>query len=282
MTQRKSEPVLISSTGMVEELNKMVEEVRASLARHKVEYYEKLGFQPTSVNCTSHPGQICEFDEEASLAHYYSTKKVDVLFFPCPVCQNESLVDEKNYKWRKIGVPKKVQTATFKNYNITTAEQEKAHQLVFKQALTKKGFIIMLGKNGCGKSHLAAATLKICGDGIFIIEDDLVTELRRTYDEGGKEKMLRKFKETPCLVIDDIDAQLKGDDINPLLFNILNYRYDRDLITVLTTNETLDTLQDILGNRIRDRIASDYVVANFTWDSYRRKSAAPSNTAGNT
>lgn len=206
---------------IVPELLKMSEDMAEKLQKARQEFYDKLGFEPDRVNCTKHPGQICEFDEEKSLAIFFSQNKLELKYHPCKKCAEEILVNEKCYKWRKMGVPQKLQTATFHNYEAKSKEQREALDEVKGQAAKQRGFILMVGKNGCGKSHLAVAVLKFMGGGVFVIEDDLIADLRRTYDEGGRERMMNKYKTCRCLVVDEVDAQLKGDDINPLLYNIL-------------------------------------------------------------
>lgn len=222
------------------------------------------------VNCLLHEQCTCAFDEEATFADYWRTGVITPRWGICTTEQQEILVNEKHGKWMRMGVPRRIVDATFENYEVHSDSQAKALARVKAYSARGRGFLIMIGANGNGKSHLAAACLKAKGSGDFLTQAELVDKLRASYDKGGKQQMMQVYQTSQLLVIDEIDIALKGDDITPFLYQILAPRYENDLETILTTNEDLDTLKSILGPRVIDRISANYVVATFDWESHRK------------
>lgn len=221
--------------------------------------------------CPIHESEFMEIDLDATMVASRMTRgKFIPKWKPCHLCRHQNLVNERHGQWIRMGVPNKVAHATFDNFNAETPEQIEVLEKAKDRFLRSSGFLLLLGTHGTGKSHLAAAVLKRVGNGRFITHEELVGELRRTYEDGGREKMMEKYQKAPCLVLDEIIPKMKGDDIEPMLYRILAYRYDRDLITVLTSNEGLASLLEILGKKLEDRMAQNYTVAFFKWNSYRR------------
>lgn len=256
--------------GTLDHFKAVEERMRAKDKERRDTWFPIFSASPKKIACSEHEHEYRLSDFELSLqlatAELFTTR-----YQPCPLCKREALVNEKFGKFLKMGVPLKIGHASLENYE----HDIEPKKLVVKQAsqiLTRgSGFFIAVGKSGTGKSHICAAMLKWMGEGLFITHTDLADELRATYDDGGKTRMLAKYKKTKCLVLDEIDESVKGDDVKTMIYSILAYRYDRDLVTCLTSNHDLLTLLAILGKRIEDRMAQNYVCATFTWESYRRQ-----------
>lgn len=251
-------------------------DIIASLERAKeqaAKYRDEIKAQADSLplrECPVHDGEECRIDLEKTI----ETSRIRNTFAPrylkCEICKQIDLVNERHKKWISMGVPLKVAHASFDNFEATTKQMQDALQKVKTQFFRNSGFLILLGKCGTGKSHLAASVLKQVGSGIFVTHDELIDGLRATYDGGGKNKLVDKMRKAECLVIDEIVPTLKGDDIPAFMYSILGYRFDRDLITVLTSNEDVAGLKTILGEKLNDRMANNYTAATFTWESHRR------------
>lgn len=222
----------------------------------------------------------CEFHDMVKLVDmertYYESRvnqSLTVVYRGCPYCIKETQDSLVNESGRRMGIPNKVAHATFNNFQTDGDEsKEKALMKARWQFNVGRGFLILRGKWGTGKSHLAVAILKCYFDGLFVTEGDLVGELRQTYtDNSSQQKIVDKYRNTPVLVIDELSLEIKGVDIPAFLYRILAYRYDQDLLTILTSNESLQTILDILGPRLADRIRPSYSVATMEWNSYRKK-----------
>lgn len=253
---------------VLESLNKKAEEAKAFADSIREEI---ASFTPDK--CIDHPDTDLWIDMDSTFSASWRDRKLVVVFGDCPKCKEEKYAFLVNDRWRKRGIPEKIRHATFSNFQIDTPEKRrawmKADIVIDKR---KKGFLILRGKVGTGKSHLAAAGLKAVGDGLFVTMADLVGELRQTYSlNSDKEEMISKYREAKCLVIDELSKEIKGTDIPDLLYRILGLRYDKDMITIITSNESLSDIIDILGDKLTDRIKANYQVANFDWESYRTK-----------
>jgi DNA replication protein DnaC len=188
----------------------------------------------------------------------------------CPKCaraENDSLVNES---WIKFGVPDNLIDCTLENYATDGHEGKiKALEKVTAQ-IKRRGFIILRGTVGTGKTHLAVGALKKVG-GLMVTEADLLGELRKTYNskEVSADDVVNKYRKCECLVIDELDSEVTGIDIPQLLYRILARRYDDGKLTILTSNEELDTILEILGIKLTDRIKDNYVNVKFAWESHR-------------
>jgi DNA replication protein DnaC len=63
----------------------------------------------------------------------------------------------------------------------------------------------------------------------------------------------------PLLVLDDLGTENATSWAREKLFQIINYRYQERLPTVVTTNHTLDELEPRLVSRLADRRYSQVV-----------------------
>lgn len=231
------------------------------------------------------PAQTCVMHEcnlildwDATFSASWFAKKPIRKFEPCILCEQERLAPLVNEKFRKMGIPEKCLHATFENFIIDTPQKKEVLDCARLQVSRNRGFIIMSGEKGTGKSHLASAIIKASSFGKFITEADLIGDLRKTYEtHKGQEELVEKYRKTKVLVLDEIDLGAfdpkteKGKDIQPFLYRILADRYDKDKLTVITSNEDLNTILEVLGERIRDRIKASFVNCKFTWQSYRGK-----------
>lgn len=228
--------------------------------------------------CDDHPDVRLEIDLDKTLsATWFNFEKEFIPHFkPCLECQavfDRALVNERK---RKMGIPLKTIHAAFSNFVFVTEKTERVLNRTKSFIKMGRGFIIFRGLPGTGKTHLASAILNHIGDGIFVTEADLVAEYRQTYTDNAldKEEIVEKYRRAKVLVLDELSADVKGVDIAQLLYRILAHRFDVGLLTVITSNETLEAILDILGARLADRIKECYYVGTFDWESYRGKHVA--------
>lgn len=87
-------------------------------------------------------------------------------------------------------------------------------------------------------------------------------------------QMMEVYKKTPYLGIDDMGKEPKevldyGNVCNPVI-DLIEYRYDKQLTTFITTNLTPDEFKDKYGERITDRFREMIEKIVFNDGSYRR------------
>ena len=135
------------------------------------------------------------------------------------------------------------------------------------QAFAKKphGWLVLTGPYGCGKTHLAAAIANYragLGDPpLFVMVPDLLDHLRAAFNPNSGTSYDRRFDEVriaPLLVLDDMGSQSATPWAREKLYQLLNYRYNRELPTVITV--AVDLLNNV-DERIRTRI-SDARICN--------------------
>lgn len=141
------------------------------------------------------------------------------------------------------------------------------------------GWLVLTGEPGCGKTHLAAAIAherKSQGEAIqFVTTSELLDHLRTTFYPGSTvryDKRLIELKETPLLVLDDlnIDKSLSSW-ARDKLYDILLYRFDANLPTIITTRQPLDEMDARLKSRVINQDRS--IVEAITVPSYPGKAA---------
>ena len=120
------------------------------------------------------------------------------------------------------------------------------------------GWLAFTGDYGCGKTHLAAA---IANDhllrghaAIFVVVPDLLDHLRATFAPNssvGFDRRFAELREAALLVLDDLGTQSATPWAREKLFQILDYRYNARLPTVITMAQDAD-LDPRLLTRIFD------------------------------
>lgn len=125
-------------------------------------------------------------------------------------------------------------------------------------AASPRGWLVMMGTYGCGKTHLAAAVANTCVEygmhTLFLTVPDLLDWLRYSYDASDAtfEQRFEEIRNVGLLVLDDLGAQNATKWAAEKLFQIIDYRYSRKLPLVVTTNLTFEDLDDRIRSRLQD------------------------------
>ncbi len=126
-----------------------------------------------------------------------------------------------------------------------------------------QGWLVLKGGYGCGKTHLAAAIAnERLGRGqpvLFVVVPDLLDHLRATFSPTSRATYDDRFegiRTTPFLILDDLGAQAPTAWAQEKLFQLLNYRYNADLPTVITTNRELEEIEPRVRSRLADRLCT--------------------------
>ena len=151
---------------------------------------------------------------------------------------------------------------------------EQAYNQSRQYAQSLKGWLLLQGEYGCGKTHLAAAianfAVSLGVPTLFITVPDLLDSLRSAYQDPGAtfEERFEEIRSAPLLVLDDFGTQNATAWAQEKLFQILNYRYANRLPLVVTTNLVLEDFD----GRIRSRLVDPewVTVARILAPDYRR------------
>jgi len=122
------------------------------------------------------------------------------------------------------------------------------------------GWLILTGAYGVGKTHLAASIANAqAGKGLpalFIVVPDLLDHLRATFNPASHVRYDQRFEEvrtSPLLILDDLGTENASSWAKEKLFQILNYRYNARLATVITTAQAIEEIEPRLRTRMLDR-----------------------------
>jgi DNA replication protein DnaC len=140
---------------------------------------------------------------------------------------------------------------------------EKAVKAAITFAARPRGWLVLTGPYGCGKTHLAAAIANSLADKgnppLFIMVPDLLDHLRATFSPSSSASYDHRFDEiraAPLLILDDLGAQSTSPWAKEKLHQIFNYRYNAELPTVLTV--AVDMLESI-DERLRVRLLDERI-----------------------
>ncbi len=166
---------------------------------------------------------------------------------------------------------------TFANFDDRTGEDLKSDELKSlqyalkeAQAFAKKprGWLVFTGTYGCGKTHLAAAIANhhagLGAPPLFVMIPDLLDHLRAAFSPNSGTSYDRRFDEVrtaPLLLLDDMGSQSATPWAREKLYQLFNYRYNRELPTIITV--ATDVLKDI-DIRIHTRISDTRICTIIT------------------
>ncbi len=148
--------------------------------------------------------------------------------------------------------------------NDLTAEERANLQDVFRaaQAFARepRGWLVLAGTYGCGKTHLAAAIAnyqaeELRADVMFVVAPDLLDHLRAAFSPQASTSYDQRFdeiKRTPLLVLDDLGTESASAWAKEKFFQLLNYRYNAMLPTVITTSAKPGNIEPWLRTRMFD------------------------------
>ena len=183
-------------------------------------------------------------------------------------------------KQKRAGITPHLRHMTFAHfdYSLFSDEKQGSNGLTFRENVHRivaaaESFVediangrtvsglLLQGYVGRGKTYLAAsianALVERDVDVRFIVVPDFLDELRATFDTssmGSESELMNLIKTAPVLILDDLGAHNYTDWSIKTLFAILNYRINYELPIVVTTNLSVESMDELLGTRITSRL----------------------------
>ncbi|AKL13299.1 ATP-binding protein [Phytobacter ursingii] len=191
----------------------------------------------------------------------------------------ESLLDSLN-------IPARFESCTLQNYEPVNDDARRALRVCeayasrWPERLQKGGGLVMCGKPGTGKNHLALAIARHVitehqSSAVFTTALKIAREYKSTWSKGStrtEDDVIRYFTRPDLLIIDEVGVQFGSDAEKLIMFEIINTRYERMKPTILISNQTKDELAAFIGERVIDRMNDGGgCTLSFTWDSYRER-----------
>src|SRR5262245_3549961 len=167
---------------------------------------------------------------------------------------------------------------TFESFNPDIPGVRRAYLRAVEYARRPQGWLILFGNYGAGKTHLAAAIASVAlrrqTRVLFAIVPDLLDHLRSTFGPSSEVEYDDRFetiREVPLLILDDLGTENTTPWAREKLFQIINYRYNDALPTVITSNRKPEDIDPRIFSRMSDRVLCEEHIMIDAAD-YRRLS----------
>jgi DNA replication protein DnaC len=180
---------------------------------------------------------------------------------------------------RRIGdIPAGMLRMNFTNFdprgaqNTTHQQQaslEYARNAARNFAADPNRWILFTGPHGSGKTHLAVA---IAGESLrqgqmvfFAFVPDLLDHLRSTFSPNSPiayDQLFEQIKTVPVLILDDLGAESSTPWAEEKLYQIMVYRHETLLPTIITTYFGMEALKEAkprIGSRLMDSLVVEWV-----------------------
>lgn len=176
-----------------------------------------------------------------------------------------------------MGVPKRFtdkQIEDFNTYNKKSLRSIKKFMESYVENIVEnvennKG-ICFMGSNGVGKSYLSCIVLReayrhrySCRRVTFSAYISAYTESWRVAKSDVsivEQDLLDKYKGVEFLVLEEIGKEIDSKIAKPILEDLLRYREEKGLCTIICTNLTPDTLKDLYGESVCSLINGNMTV----------------------
>lgn len=226
---------------------------------------------------------------------YMSTNILGRIWSQCPDCDAErsakqaaaeaedrrKQAEERHQRQLDaVRIPERFSRCDFGNFVADTEGKRRALSMLrdyaerFDEHRRTGASLVLSGKPGTGKSHLAGAVLRaLCDRSVrYVTCLDMIRAVRDTWrkDSDRSELQLLDYLESlDLLVIDELGMQYGTDGEQTIIFDVLDRRYREMRPVILITNQDSDGLKSFVGERVFDRLRETARWVAFDWESYR-------------
>lgn len=199
----------------------------------------------------------------------------------CPTCWRDA---QARRVMGRAALPPRFVDRTFDSYAVSTPSQDAVKRAVqdysraFGEHAKTGRSVILCGRPGTGKTHLAAALLneiiKAEFTGIYATVSAAIRRVKDTWTRGSERterEVIADFVLPDLLILDEVGVQFGSDAERMILFEIINGRYEHQRPTMLISNLDIAGMEENVGTRAVDRLREGGgKLLTFDWESYRR------------
>ena len=217
----------------------------------------------------------------------------------CRVFVLDETLPASEYSWApEFELQKSMTFVNFKRRNNLSVEMQEnldeAYRIAFDFAKLPEGWLVFMGETGCGKTHLAAAIVNYSYEAgkpaLFVVVPEFLDHLRSAFSPDSKvsyDRLFESVKAAPLLVLDDFGEQSTTPWVREKLYQLINYRYNGRLPTVMTTrlsfDEILGEVDSAISSRLVDgRTSTPFNIMAPDFRGDRRASRKKSSSRGKT
>jgi len=204
--------------------------------------------------CAACQGLPCRKLSEQGLR---TTAKVEngQLYLTTRHCLYE-LAEQSRVNSIAAGVPGRYAGKTLANsYEETPDNKEAIKMARWYHGNKTKVWPYLYGESGTGKTHLASIIasghVELGYEVLFVEFQDLLEELKSSFDDKQvtADDVLKKYQTCEMLILDDVGTGYFRDWGVSVLHQLINYRYNEEKRTVLTSNYDFDGLEERLKSQ---------------------------------
>lgn len=140
-----------------------------------------------------------------------------------------------------------------------SSELLRAFNESFNFAQNPRGWLVLAGPSGIGKTHLAAAIGNYrkaqMDTPLFVTASDLLDHLRATFSPSSPttyDVMFEQVRNTQLLILNYLDTMNATPWAKEKMYQILNYRYQAQLPTVITLMKPIQEVDPNIRSRLVD------------------------------
>lgn len=190
---------------------------------------------------------------------------------------------------RVARIPDRYRGCSLANFNALTDSQKAAKAMARRYVESYPAVeagLLVVGPVGVGKTHLVAAILAELVDrkgarGLFCDFTDLLERIQASYGAGNEQsadEILTPYRDAEVLVLDELGARRPTDFSRDVLYGLLNTRYNRRRVTLVTTNFADvpekpggESLEMRVGSPVRSRLAEMCQLVTVSGPDFRRE-----------